>query len=169
MINETKRLLLPALVLLSGCATVPEPAQPATAERLALSVGPCFGFCPVYEVTLFDDGTLRFVGVRHTAMLGTRERRAGRSRFLAMERDLAAYRPTPGSEVAVECAAAVSDTSAFTVTWTDSAGRKASATVQSGCPGGAGKALADLLRDAPKRLGIAQWTKQTTRPGSSRG
>jgi hypothetical protein len=69
----------------------------------------------------------------------------------------------------VECTAAVSDTSPFTVTWTDAAGHKTSATVQSGCPGGPGQALVALLRSAPERLGIADWAKQTTRPGASRG
>lgn len=31
---------------------------------------PCFGFCPVYNVAAFEDGTLVYVGVRHVDKLG---------------------------------------------------------------------------------------------------
>jgi hypothetical protein len=85
-----------------------------------------------------------------------------------VKRDLASFRPAAGMQAEMDCTVAVSDTSRYTVTWTDPAGGKTVATVQSGCPGGAGQALVWLLRGVPERLGIADWARQTARPGTSR-
>lgn len=167
-------MTLLATATLAACA-VPTPAKPSAhlpvsaGETISISVGPCFGFCPVYDVVLRSDGTLRFVGHRHTAVLGEKTRHTGISTYDKLRNDLAAFRPVDGSEGVVECSAAVSDTAAYSVIWTDSAGRKTVAATQSGCPGGPGQALGKLLGNLPVRLGIAAWAKQTTRRGSSRG
>lgn len=160
---------LAAVLALTACATVPAPTQPPAAETISVAVGPCFGFCPVYQITLSPEGTLRFMGKRHTAILGDRSRDAGRPKYDALARDLAPFRPRTGTEARVECTAAVSDTSSFTITWTDGSGTNTVATVQGGCPGGPGKGLVTLLRDVPARLGVADWAQQTTRPGEPRG
>jgi hypothetical protein len=115
------------------------------------------------------DGFVRFDGQRHTAVLGERTRKVDKAAYRTLVQDLAAFRPATGTDAVVECSAAVSDTSTYKVIWADAAGRNTVATVQSGCRGGVGRALVELLRGLPNRLGIADFAKQTTRPGASRG
>jgi hypothetical protein len=163
-----------AMLTLAACApgarTAPIAAAPeAAAETITVAVGPCFGFCPVYVASVAPDGQVRFTGERHTAVLGERTRNIGVTAYGALARDLAIFRPATGTEASVECTAAVSDTSSYTVTWVDTTGRRSATTVQSGCPGGPGHTLVMILRDLPVRLGIADWARQTTRPGASRG
>ncbi|WP_442679900.1 DUF6438 domain-containing protein [Sphingomonas sp. ASY06-1R] len=163
-------LALLAAFTLTACATAPRPGPSApSGETISVAVGPCFGFCPVYTASVAPDGSVRFDGERHTAVLGARTRTVGTSGYRALARDLAPFRPADGSEATIACIAAVSDTSPYVVTWTNAAGRKTSASVQSGCPGGPGQLLVQRLRALPDRLGIADWAKQTTRPGASRG
>lgn len=53
----------------AASANPPAPAQGSiviTLERTA-----CFGFCPVYSVTLRDDGTVSYVGKQHVKVSGT--------------------------------------------------------------------------------------------------
>lgn len=52
-------------------------AQPAAASRgsdttlvVALERGPCFGFCPVYSVELFENGRVNFTGTRNVGVVG---------------------------------------------------------------------------------------------------
>lgn len=158
-------------VPLAACSVSPHPkaASSPTAETITVAVGPCFGFCPVYATTVTPEGFIRFEGQRHTAVLGERTRNVGAATYRALTRDLATIRPATGTEAVLDCAAAVSDTSPYTVTWTDAAGRKTVAMVESGCPGGQGRELVERLRDLPDRLGVAAWAKQMTRPGAPRG
>jgi hypothetical protein len=158
---------------LAGCAAgTPSVATDSKVDgvrSVSVSVGPCFGFCPVYDLAMDADGTVRFHGVRHTAVSGERSRRAGPDAFRSLATDLARFRPADGTEGRVECDAAVSDTSSYTIGWSGPDGRRAVATLQSGCPAGPGKALEAILRDLPGRLGVGDWAAQTTRPGESRG
>ena len=107
-------------------------AGPAAAETITLSVGPCFGFCPVYTVSISPAGAVGFNGERHTAVLGEKTRMVDAETYRKIARQLAPFRPSEGDEVAVECSAAVSDTSPFTVTWIDAGGRDRTAIVASG-------------------------------------
>ncbi len=158
---------------LAGCAagthSVATGSKVDGVRSVSVSVGPCFGFCPVYDLAMDADGTVRFHGVRHTAVSGERSRRAGPDAFRSLATDLARFRPADGTEGRVECDAAVSDTSSYTIDWSGPEGRHAVATLQSGCPAGPGKELDAILRDLPRRLGVADWAAQTTRPGESRG
>jgi len=164
---------LASAVLLGACATLPQdgaaPAATGEAETIAISVGPCFGFCPVYEAAIAPTGAVTFNGMRHTVVLGERQRAAGEASYRALAADLAPYRPQTGTTATVECEAAISDTSTYTITWTDPRGGKTVARHQRGCRGGPGQALDGLLQDLPARLGIEDWAKQITRPGESRG
>ena len=166
-------IALGATMTLAACANTPGPdalaATRQNAETITVAVGPCFGFCPVYSTAIAPDGTVRFDGQRHTAVLGVRTRSVGVAAYRALAGELTAFRPASGTQAVVDCTAAVSDTSAITVTWTGAAGRKTMATVQRGCPGGPGRALVELLRTLPDRLGTGAWAKQATRPGAPRG
>lgn len=68
----TRRLALPLLVL-AGCAAQSAPQAPApaweplsvaTADYVRLAEGPCFGACPVYELTLYEGGQFVLMGQR---------------------------------------------------------------------------------------------------------
>ncbi len=91
------------------------------------------------------------------------------SSYSALARDLAKFRPTSGIEATADCIAAVSDTSPLTVAWVDRVGRRTTVTVQSGCSGGPGYKLVQVLRTVPRRLGVAEWSRQMTRAGATRG
>lgn len=162
-------LTLAACTTISGDALTQKGAPQDRTETITIGVGPCFGFCPVYDASISPNGTVRFEGRRHTAVLGERTRAAGPATYRDLARDLAIYRPATGTETVVECTAVVSDTSPYIVTWTDATGSKTTATVQGGCPDGAGHELFGILRAVPSRLGILEWSRQTTRPGASRG
>jgi hypothetical protein len=172
--SSVRNVTFAMTLMLEACVSAPTvgtpvASSPAPSETITVSVGPCFGFCPVYTASVASDGIVRFVGQRHTAVLGERTKDAGAKAYRELVRDLAAFQPATGTEAAIECTAAMSDTSDYTVTWTGADGRKTVATVPSGCPGGPGSSLVRTLRDVPTRLGIGEWTKQTTRPGESRG
>ncbi|SFR83824.1 DUF6438 domain-containing protein [Sphingomonas jatrophae] len=159
-------------VLLALCACAAQPgrvdAGHAALGTIEVAVGPCFGFCPVFDAAIEADGTVTFTGRRHTALLGVQQREAGADAYRALDRDLAPFRPQPGTEARVPCDAALADTPSYTIRWSDAAGQ-ATATHQGGCPSGPGHELDAVLRDLPKRLGIENLAKQTTRPGESRG
>lgn len=166
-------LMMPLLASLNACATTGDrggdrPSH-ASVAAITVSVGPCFGFCPVYDVTVSERGDVHFSGKRHTAIVGDRDRTAGAAVYGAFARDLAPFRPADGTTARIECTAAISDTSSYTITWTAADGRKTVATHQRGCIGGPGKALDGVLAKLPVTLGVADWAKQTTRPGLSRG
>jgi hypothetical protein len=71
---------LAAMLVLAACATGPglgngsTVAASAPGETITVALGPCFGFCPVYETSIAPDGGVRFDGQRHTAVLGERTR-----------------------------------------------------------------------------------------------
>jgi Domain of unknown function (DUF6438) len=46
-------------------------------EAITFSVGPCFGFCPVYHASITPGGAVSFAGERHTAVIGDRQRNVG--------------------------------------------------------------------------------------------
>lgn len=173
-IFEAFRYLVPAgAALLASCTTVPQEnagtPEAEGAETITISVGPCFGFCPVYNVGIVPKGTVTFEGKRHTVVVGERQHDAGAAAYRTLAADLAAYRPHTGTTATVECEAAISDTSTYTITWTNPRGDKTVALHRRSCSGGPGKALDAILEDVPSRLGIADWAKQITRPGESRG
>ncbi|MBC3941161.1 DUF6438 domain-containing protein [Sphingomonas albertensis] len=166
-------LLMPALISLGACASIPQvvmnPPLAGSPETIAVSVGPCFGFCPVYDVVLSPNGDVHFSGKRHTAEVGDRDRRSSPEVYRAVANDFAAFRPADGTTARVPCTAAISDTSSYTITWTTADGRRTVATHQRGCSDGPGHELDNILATLPKRLGIVAWAQQTTRPGLSRG
>lgn len=151
-----------------GSPVAGTPAAPP-AETIAISVGPCFGFCPVYDSAIAPDGTVRFSGKRHTALIGDRQHGGDAAGYRAIAAQLAPFRPASGTTAPVECGAAVSDTSGYTITWTAPDGTTTVATHRLGCPSGPGQALDTVLATLPARLGIADWAKQTTRPDEPRG
>ena len=103
-----------------------------------------------------------FNGRRHTSVIGERKHKEGTDTYRELAKDLARFRPSLGTSAAVECITALTDTSMYTITWTETSGRQTVTTVQSRCHGGAGQELEATLRGLPQRLSIAEWPQSTT-------
>jgi hypothetical protein len=164
-------LAIAALCALPGCAaTAPGSAGSSPAgETIAVSVGPCFGFCPVYKASVTPAGTVTFVGERHTAVIGTRTREAGAATQAEIATTLAVFRPTTGATTDTICETRISDQQHYTLTWTAANGATTVLNHDKGCRSAQNDALNAALQALPQRLGIGDWAQQTTRPGASRG
>ncbi|MDC7684198.1 DUF6438 domain-containing protein [Asticcacaulis sp. BYS171W] len=155
---------------LSACATMSgDPLPTGDKETISYSVGPCFGFCPVYSVEVTSSGHLTYSGERHTAELGAKTRDAGGDAYNRVSRALAAYRPAAGTTVHTDCDQRVSDLQTYTITWTAPDGAKTTLIHDKGCRSPKNDVLNKVMEGLPTQLGIEAWTKQTTRPGVSRG
>ena len=139
------KLLLSGAGMMSIIACAPTTNRgrlTSAGDRVTIAFGPCFGFCPVYHVDIAPGGGVTFTGERHTAALGTRQRRVAPSEYSSLLVQLAPFRPANGETKVIECTAAISDMSTYTITWTDgTGGAPATATNASGCPGGGGLAM----------------------------
>lgn len=168
----TSAVLAPVAFLgLAGCSSpaahAPVAAPPAMAT-IAVSVGPCFGFCPVYSVTVTTGGTITFDGERHTAVLGRRQREGGAVSYQRLSAALAPYRPASGS-AQTACDQKISDQAHYTIQWTAPDGSMTTLEHDKGCRSAANDGLNAALQTLPGQLGIEPWTRQLTRPGASRG
>ena len=82
-------------VVLAACAP-PNGATPDTSgatpsaapavTRVTLERKPCFGTCPVYRVSVAEDGAVVFEGVRHVASVGSFTGRIDAERVAALAR-----------------------------------------------------------------------------------
>jgi hypothetical protein len=166
-------LLSPALLSLAACHAGPAPhtaaTPPAASDTIAISVGPCFGFCPVYTVTVTPGGTITFEGERHTAVLGKRSREGGPASYQALAAALAHDRPATGTQAQTTCEQRISDQVHYDITWTAPDGTVTRLGHDRGCRSAANEALGAALQAMPDQLGIAPWAHQLTRPGASRG
>jgi hypothetical protein len=163
--------LLTALTLttaLSACALVPAEA-PTEAETISYSVGPCFGFCPVYTISVMPDGHLTFDGERHTATLGKQEKDSNVQAYRTVANALAAYRPATGTTADTVCESRMSDQQHYRIVWTAIDGTETVLQHDRGCRSAKNDQLNKTMETLPDKLGIANWTKQTTRPGVGRG
>lgn len=151
--------------LVAACATVPV-ATPT--EQITVSRGPCFGFCPVYEIQLLGPATVGFHGIRHTAFVGQKQDAASRDAVAAVATQLAPYRPTSGAR-AFDCPSAVTDQATFTIRWQRPGSDPVSLTFDGGCRSAESDRLRAILDAVPAQLGLADEAAQLTRPGSSRG
>lgn len=70
-----------AMVVTVGCGTDDLPTPPAphqfshtimADDQVTLSIGPCYGACPQFSVTLSGSGALHWEGRKYVAVIGTR-------------------------------------------------------------------------------------------------
>lgn len=156
---------------LAGCAAslTERPTSSVGTDTIAVSRGPCFGFCPVYTLSVTPSGAVTFDGTRHTAMLGSHTRDAGREEYGRLARDLAPFRPATGTTRETACETRISDQQHFRVTWTSPAGTITTLNHDRGCRSGTNDTLNQFLDAMPAQLGVDGWAAQLTRPGASRG
>ncbi len=63
--------VLVATLMMISCTPVSAPAQEPGVE-ISLQRTACYGFCPVYRVTIRGDGTVHYVGERFVNVVGER-------------------------------------------------------------------------------------------------
>ncbi|WP_293423154.1 DUF6438 domain-containing protein [Phenylobacterium sp.] len=144
---------------LAACAT-PAPGAPPAAETLAISVGPCFGFCPVYSVEVKAGGQVVFVGERHTTVEGRREAQAPAGGYEAVARALAPFRPATGASEQTTCERQATDMSHYTVVWSAADGTQTRLNHDGGCMSAKNARLMAALKSAPARLGVEGWVRR---------
>ncbi len=146
---------------LSACATVPAGGSELPAS-ISYETTPCFGFCPVYKVTVNADGRGTFVGERNTGVTGSRSFSVSAAQYAAFVRQLAPVRPSSG-EVAYNpgnCQPYATDLPGVRVEWTGTDGAVQRLAVDKGCASDEARAAAARLDAAPGLLPIAEWTKR---------
>jgi hypothetical protein len=129
----------------------------------------CRGFCPAYTVAVFDDGRVRFEGVRHVQRTGTATRRISRTRVQRLRREFArlqfATLPDTIAYRTPECGAYVTDLPILIVSQTR--GRRTHRVqLDLGCEGRppAVEQLADMIDST---TGISRWIVTSATPSRS--
>lgn len=154
-----KRLhvLFAAMFALPACATVP--AEAGGLGSISYETGPCFGACPVYQVTVNADGTGTFDGRRFTTVTGRRTFTVTSAQWRAFSTHLAPHRPD-GEEVIgpghARCRMQATDHPSATVTWNDGPGGDRLA-FYFGCHDAENETLARALEAAPTLLPIREY------------
>lgn len=159
------RILLPPVAALAAAAF----PSPATAQVTSISyeTTPCFGYCPIYRVTVNADGSGQFEGRRHSAFQGQRRFRITPAQFRAFVARLAPARPARGDIVydrATRCQGAgppPTDHPNIIVTWTEGR-RRQRLDFYTGCrnPG-----IRSALEEARRLLPIERWINPPRRDG----
>ena len=149
----------PALMLAGCSAQMHGPTPPPAAKPLSITyaTGPCFGFCPVYTVTVSADGTGRFNGALNTSAKGPRDFKVSPAQFKAFADALAPWRPVGDRRIAPGepgCKQPATDLPSVTVDW-KGAGPAGSLYFYYGCGREAPKGMANALGHAPDALPIA--------------
>lgn len=168
--SKTRLTAIALLFTASGCATIDQPSDAGSQTgMISVSVGPCFGFCPVYEANVSASGTVDFRGTRHTAVLGARRLQRKPADYAALAAALKPYAPAIGTTASTQCDQRISDQQHYTIVWTAADGARTTLQHDKGCRSAQNDALNAILEQIPSKLGIADWAKQTSRPGVSRG
>ena len=129
-------------------------------ETISYTVGPCFGFCPVYSLKISPAGHVAYVGERHTTVLGAKEREAGEKAYADAAKALAAFRPANGTTADTQCEQRRTDAQHYDVTWTKPDGTKTVLQHDRGCMSAKNNELNKVLDAMPAQLGVSEWTKQ---------
>lgn len=121
--------------------------------RITLSRSACFGFCPVYRVTITDDGEVTYVGERFVNVTG--ERRATIPRA-DVERLLRRFDEVGFEQLRDSYRAAVTDLPTYTVTL-ERNGRTKTVSDYGGVSAGMPRAVRDLQDEIDRVANTGQW------------
>jgi hypothetical protein len=148
-----KVLTLAILVGLAASTTAVAGVPRAT--TVIYETGPCFGFCPVYRVSVTASGHGLFTGIRNTKVIGKRSFRVSRRQYQAFVRRLAPVRPV-GERLLTDqtqCPRFATDMPSVDVRWL-TAGLTSHLAYNFGCDREANATMVEALRVAPKALPI---------------
>ena len=71
MLGRRWKTLCVSLALVAACTHMPERSTIASSDYIRLERGPCFGACPIYDLTIYGDGNVQFVGKRYVRVADT--------------------------------------------------------------------------------------------------
>ncbi|RPF70291.1 DUF6438 domain-containing protein [Aurantiacibacter spongiae] len=119
----------------AACATTPVQPADVPGPLLIFETGPCFGFCPVFAMTVSPDGRGQFTGTAFTAVLGERNFEVTPAQYEAFRLRLAPYRPDTSITYGYENCDGPVATDAPTVTagWSQAGGESVSLEWYMGC------------------------------------
>jgi len=158
------------VMTLAGCSTLSGTnTGNASQETIGYSVGPCFGFCPVYSVAINPGGHVTYVGEKNTTVVGPKETDAGATGYGSVSNALATYRPKHGTTADTQCNQRRTDQQHYTITWTGADGTQTVLRHDKGCISSRNESLNKVLEGLPDKLGIAEWVKQKALPGATHG
>ena len=152
-------LALLAAFALAGCATLP--ADGNAPRIISYETGPCFGACPIYRVTVNEDGTGLFEGRRFTAVSGARRFTVTRAQFRAFAAQLAPDRPAEGERRYSGpplCARMATDMPSVEIVWQGSGEQRLY--VYYGCDMERNRPMFERLSAAPRLLPIGDFIGQ---------
>ncbi|MBX2874663.1 MAG: hypothetical protein KTR30_21250 [Saprospiraceae bacterium] len=91
--KQTLGLLFPVLLILgfASCKTIlKDTALEDLDPVVSMHMGPCYGNCPVYTITVYDNGIVAYKGERFTNRKGTYIQDIGRANLKTLKQELVA-------------------------------------------------------------------------------
>lgn len=154
--------LLPLTAAACTMQTGAAPGTPVAIERAAVtySRAPCYGFCPVYSVTMTPAGEGLFTGERNTAVTGERRFTVDRATAGRFIEHLGAVKPGAGDRRiemgGPDCGIAPTDLPSIDVRWdADTGAAPQSLHLYLGCRSEEAARVRAVLEAAPALLPIA--------------
>lgn len=131
-------------------------------ESITYSTQPCFGTCPVYEVTVGPEGEGVFDGKQHVARMGTQRFTVDATTYRRFAEHLAAVRPASGdrniSHGDPDCGNAPTDMPGIAVRWSSNSGAAPQELrLYLGCRSAEAERVAAVLKAAPEMLPIGAY------------
>jgi len=78
-----------SLFLFSSCSSLRRGVSFDKADKvLEMSKGPCFGSCPIFTITIYDNGWATYKGKLYTEKLGLHVKKVGKGRLEEIKREL---------------------------------------------------------------------------------
>lgn len=168
---DPRFILLSGLVALAACS----PGEKGVAmvhagdPVIVLSEGECDQQCPVYDMTLHQDGTYILNGMRFVKTEGVSEGALGKSAWSAAEAALANadfwnLEPDQSSSSQPSCQPG---TPSVAITWRNAEGKQKTLSYRPGCGGPEGRQLIPALR-AILKFDDLVWTTDRFAPDGTR-
>jgi hypothetical protein len=136
-----------------------------TGERIDYETGPCFGFCPVYKVSVYPGGRGVFTGIRNTNVSGEQAFTVTPEQYAAFARALAPFRPAIGDRLVQPgkpgCEHQATDLPSVDIHWTGMGRQLRRLYFYYGCNMEANAKMAEALGNAPDALPIATMIGET--------
>lgn len=145
------------LAVLAACATTDDALLPQPGyDSISLTVGPCYGPCPIYDLVIASDGSVRFRDRDYQGPRRLKRRDVGAERYQAVAEALAPYRPPNRLP---ECLISSTDAQEYTIVWTSPSGGSETLPHYSGdtCP--ESEELTQVLQTVPALAGVADWLR----------
>ena len=127
---------------------------------ITLTRGACFGFCPVYRVSISDDGEVVYNGEQFVNVRGEQRARIASEAVRAL---LAQFDTIGFDQLQDEYRAPVTDHPTYTVTLTRN-GRSKTVVDYAGVNAGMPRAVRDLQAEIDRVANTAQWVLRDGQP-----